>query len=148
MEEAKPLPRIIHPVKSSFGLVFCYQSYLLRQGFNFSTIIIIQIVFMITNIKMSNSDPYEIFLNDSLITKGVPIVVLSLLALNLVINMIWWFIEIKYDLLFTKFKIFLSNYCHSNSVSKYKTTESSKPLAVNYEMNEEPSVKHEETIPN
>ncbi len=93
---------------------------------------------MIANIKIKNADPYEIFTNDSMITKSIPIAILSLLALNLILNTCWWLIQLKYDLLMSKFKTILSNYFQKNSVYKYKTNKRSKNLAENNEMNEEP----------
>ena len=67
-------------------------------------------------------------MKDSIIIKDIPIAVLSLLALNLILNTCWWLVELKYDLLMPKFKTILSNYFQKNSFYKYTTNETSKPF--------------------
>jgi hypothetical protein len=85
--------------------VFFYQNYLFRQGFNCATVIFIQILYLITNFVITNQDPFETFVNNSMVTKIVPIATLTLLALNLVLNCFLWVNELRFDKIMEKTKL-------------------------------------------
>ncbi len=73
-----------------------YRNYVLRQSFNFLTIILIQLLLMCGQVMLTNSGNSEELLSKSEITlKVVPAVVLSLMVVNLVINIGFWVWEMK-----------------------------------------------------
>jgi hypothetical protein len=67
-----------------------YQNYTLRQVINFSTIIVIQIILFSVSMVIKNQGTYEAFVNNSVITKGVPTIMISLLFANIGFNSFLW----------------------------------------------------------
>jgi hypothetical protein len=76
-------------------LSFLNNNYLFRQGFNISTIILIQGLFLFANITMTSQDAFETHVNNTTITKLVPLAVTALLGLNLLLNTFLLIVEIK-----------------------------------------------------
>jgi hypothetical protein len=56
---------------------------------------------------MKNQDPFETFVNNSMVTKMVPIFTLALLALNLALNSFLWVNELRFDKIVEKAKLML-----------------------------------------
>lgn len=54
---------------------------------------------------MTNQDPFETFVNNSMVTKIVPIATLTLLALNLMLNSFLWVNELRFDKIVSKAKL-------------------------------------------
>ena len=104
---------------SSSILDFFYQNYVFRQGINFSTTIFIQLLFLFAKMTMTSQDPYETFVNNSMVTKFIPLIILGLLSLNMVLNSFFFVVEIKQGLLLTKIKAIIGHYFpQTNSFSK------------------------------
>ena len=68
---------------------------MLRQGINMSTIIIIQVLYLYTNIMMSSGDPTVTFTTNTIIIKVIPITVLGILMASLMFNLFLWVWELK-----------------------------------------------------
>lgn len=74
-------------------------------------------MYLIANITIDDKDPYEAFVNNSMINKVIPMVIVGLLALNLVVNVFWWVVEVKCDFLVSKIKTIVSRYFVKKAVS-------------------------------
>lgn len=92
---------------------FFFQNYVFRQGMNFATIIIIQLLFLFANMTMSD-DPYETFVSNSFVTKLIPFISLGLISLNMLFNTFLLFVEIKQGLL-PNIKNIIDHYFPSNN---------------------------------
>lgn len=85
------------------------KNYVLRQSVNFVTIILIEgLYFGVTSIAQS-SDPYDTFVSNDMVVKGVPLGVVSLTALNMVFNTFLWVREVKSQNLIMKAKSLFSD---------------------------------------
>jgi hypothetical protein len=91
-------------------LSFFNNHYLFRQGFNISTIILIQGLFLFANITMTSQDPFETYVNNTMITKVIPLVVTGLLGFNLLLNTFLLIVEIKESFLLAKMRTILGHY--------------------------------------
>lgn len=67
-----------------------YQNYTLRQSVNFITIIVIQLVFLIQQAQYSSLTLEEAMTANEFTKKMAPILVLSLLLINLIFNVFLW----------------------------------------------------------
>lgn len=94
--------------------MFFYQNYLFRHGFNCATVILVQILYLIANFVITNQDPFETFVNNSMVTKIVPIATLTLLALNLMLNCFLWVNELRFDQFVEKAKMMLEQIFSEN----------------------------------
>ena len=84
-----------------------YQNYALHQSINFLTIILIEALYFSVTLIVQSNGPYEAFVENGLVTKGVPFAILSLLFLNMGFNIFCWIWELKSDRLLLKAKIVL-----------------------------------------
>ncbi len=66
------------------------KNYVLRQGVNFATIILIEGLYFGVTLIAKSSDPYETFVSNDMIVMGVPLGVVSLTALNMGFNVFLW----------------------------------------------------------
>lgn len=96
---------------------YLYQNYVLRQGINFLTIILIQGMYFSVTAIVQSQGPYEAFVNNKLVTMGVPYAILSLLMLNLGFNVFCWVWELKSDSILTKAKFVIGSIFPSLSKS-------------------------------
>jgi hypothetical protein len=83
-------------------------SYILRQGVNYVTAILVQIFYLFVNVSMKSRNPYDTFLSDGFIVKIIPIIVLSLLFVNVIFNIFLLVLEIKFMQIPIKTKLILS----------------------------------------
>jgi hypothetical protein len=102
-----PLTAQKDAAKSSI-LSFFYQSYLFRQAFNIITVVLIQLCSLFVNITMTSNNSSETFVSNSLVVKAFPIAVMGLLSLNLMFNMFFWGLEIKFGQIPLKAKLVFS----------------------------------------
>ena len=91
----------------SKGSVFSYvyQNYVLRQSVNFLTVILIEGLYSMTKAFVKFEGPYQTFVNNKVVTEGVPYTVIGLLLVNMSFNVFCWVWEIKSDRLLEKTKI-------------------------------------------
>lgn len=61
------------------------------------------------NFIMNSQDPYETFVSNAFITKFVPMAVLSLLGLNILLNVFMFIVEVKCGQYLTKAKLMFSS---------------------------------------
>lgn len=83
------------------------KNYLLRQGFNYGTIIVIQSIYLLSNIIMTTNDPFNTFVQNAFIVKVVPMMVLALLSLNLLFNTGLMVLEVNFGQFLLKGKLIL-----------------------------------------
>lgn len=69
------------------------------------TIILIQLLYSSVKAIIDYKGPYEAFVHDTFVTKGVPYAVISLLLANVGFNVFCWIWEIRQDKLIQKTKI-------------------------------------------
>lgn len=91
------------------GSVFShiYQNYVLRQSVNFLTVILIEGLYLSVTMIVKSNGPFEAFVQNGLVTKGVPLAILSLLLLNMGFNIFCWVWELKSDRFLDKTKAIL-----------------------------------------
>ena len=78
--------------------LFChlYQNYVLRQAINFVTIIIVQVLIICQQMALkSASNTSEVFTINSTTTKLIPMTILSLVLVNLLLNIFMWVWELR-----------------------------------------------------
>ncbi len=78
--------------------IFChlYQNYVLRQAVNYITIIIVQGLIVLQQMtSKSASIISEVFTANSMTTKMIPMVILSLVLVNLIFNIFIWVLELR-----------------------------------------------------
>jgi hypothetical protein len=96
------------------------RNYVLRQAVNFVTIILIEGMYFGMTMIAQSSDPYETFVSNDMIVKGVPLVIVTLTALNMFFNIFLWVREIKSQQLILKAKSLFSDF--SANVTKSSET--------------------------
>jgi hypothetical protein len=86
-------------------------NYILRQGFNFLSVIAIQFVIMSSQIAMRNPDESGVnFTTNNDISKLIPMLILCLILMNLVFNIFFWVWELKVSQIILKTKIIAGNF--------------------------------------
>ncbi len=85
------------------------RNYVLRQGVNFITIILIEGLYFGVTLIAQSSDPYETFVSNDMVVKGVPLGVVVLTALNMIFNSFLWVREVKSQNLILKAKSIFSD---------------------------------------
>ena len=88
------------PKKGLFS--YLNKNYVLRQSVNFTTTILIEILYMVVTVIAQNEGPYSAFVSNDFVIKGVPMGILSLLICNLGFNMFLFVKEVQSDNLLVK----------------------------------------------
>ena len=97
------------------------RNYVLRQTVNFLTIILIEGLYFGVTVIAQSSDPYETFVSNDMVVKGVPLGVVALTALNMVFNTFLWIREVKSQNLILKAKSIFSDLSANLSKSSETT---------------------------
>lgn len=65
---------------------YLYKNYTFRQTVNFSIIIIVQLLYIVLQVIIQQSDPYQTFAVNQFTTKWLPMIVLALLLISVLFN--------------------------------------------------------------
>lgn len=75
---------------------YLHRNYVLRQSINFFTTIVIQLLYFIQGLKMQDTaNLVNTLSTDYLTTQLIPLLILSFMYINFIINVLLWIWELK-----------------------------------------------------